>query len=122
MAEARKAHARRSKADDAEEEEVHLAEEEGGSGVATTVIAGIAVAVFAPELLPGMAIGVGAMLAPKILPALGPILRPVVKTVVQGGYVAITKTREMAAEAGEQVQDIWAETQAEKHAATRKSA
>jgi Protein of unknown function (DUF5132) len=85
---------------------------EDGS-LTTTVIAGIAVAVLAPQLLAGMAIGVGAMLAPKLLPTLGSALRPVIKTAVRAGYSVALKTREMAAEASEQMQDLVAEAAAE---------
>ena len=116
MAETKKTTTRRTGAHDTEDNGTQVTEGDGGSGIATTVIAGIAVAVFAPELLTGMAVGVAAMMAPKILPALGTVMRPLVKTVVQGGYIAVTKTREFAAEASEQVQDIVAETQAEQRA------
>src|SRR5215470_12544064 len=83
------------------------------SSIAGAVITGIAVAALAPELLPGMAIGVAAMLAPKLLPGLGNALRPIVKTAVSATYAATLKAREMAAEAGEQFQDIVAEARAE---------
>jgi Protein of unknown function (DUF5132) len=78
-----------------------------------TVIAGIAVAILAPELLPGMAVGVGAMLAPKLLPPLGGALRPVVKTAVRAGYATAMKTKELAAVASEHVQDMVAEAEQE---------
>jgi len=84
--------------------------EDGSMTVA--VATGIAVAVLAPELLPGMAIGVAAMLAPKFLPSLGGILRPVVKTAVRASYATAQKTKEMAAEASEQFQDLVAEARA----------
>lgn len=89
---------------------------EDGS-LTTTIIAGIAVAVLAPGLLPGMAIGVGAMLAPKLLPTLGSALRPVMKTAVRAAYAVALKTREMAAEASEQMQDIVAEAAVEQEKA-----
>jgi hypothetical protein len=84
-----------------------------GSPLLTTAIAGAAVAVLAPELLPGMAVGVAAVMAPKILPAIGHILGPVFKTAVRAGYGAAVKAREIASEAGEQIQDIVAEAKAE---------
>jgi hypothetical protein len=84
-----------------------------GSPLLTTAIAGAAVAVLAPELLPGMALGVAAVMAPKILPAIGGILNPVFKTAVRAGYGAAVKAREMASEAGEQIQDIVAEAKAD---------
>ena len=95
------------------EEELGEVIEKEGSGLATTLVAGVAIAVLAPELLPGMAIGVAALLAPKILPRLGFAVRPLVKSAVRAGYAAAAATREMVAEAGEQVQDMVAEARAE---------
>ena len=96
--------------------------ESSGSPVITTMIAGAAVAVLAPELLPGMAIGVAAVMAPKILPVVGNILNPFFKTAVRAGYGAAVKAREMAAEASEQIQDIVAEANAEGSAAEHHTA
>ena len=96
--------------------------ESAGSPLLTTAIAGAAVAVLAPELLPGMAVGVAAVMAPKILPAIGNILTPVFKTAVRAGYGAAVKAREMASEAGEQIQDIVAEAKAEAGAAEHHTA
>jgi hypothetical protein len=93
--------------------------EAAGSPIITTMIAGAAVAVLAPELLPGMAVGVAAVMAPKILPAIGNILNPIFKTAVRAGYGAAVKAREMASEAGEQIQDIVAEAKAEAGTAER---
>jgi hypothetical protein len=84
-----------------------------GSPLLTTAIAGAAIAVLAPELLPGMAVGVVAVMAPKILPVVGNIMNPIFKTAVRAGYGAAVKAREMASEAGEQIQDIVAEAKAE---------
>ena len=95
------------------------------------------VALVNPSLLPGVAVGIGAMLLPKIMPTAGRvagnIMRPFVKTAVKGGYYAYGALREAAAEATEQVQDIVAEVQQEQRqadggrrrttrAATRKAA
>lgn len=88
--------------------------EEEGSGVMTVLITGGAIAILAPELLPGMAIGVAAMLLPRVLPTLGPAVRPLVKTALRAGYATVVATREMAAEASEQVQDMVAEARAER--------
>jgi hypothetical protein len=60
-----------------------------------------------------MALGIAAVMAPKILPVIGNILNPVFKTAVRAGYGAAVKAREMASEAGEQIQDIVAEAKAE---------
>src|SRR5215470_10983377 len=78
--------------------------EASGSPIITTMIAGAAVAVLAPELLPGMAVGVAAVMAPKILPVVGNILNPIFKTAVRAGYGAAVKAREMADETNEQIQ------------------
>ncbi len=87
--------------------------EEERRGLMTTIIAGTAIAIFAPELLPGMAIGVAAILLPRVLPTLAPAVRPLVRGAVRAGYATVVATREMAAEASEQVQDIVAEARAE---------
>lgn len=87
-------------------------EEEAGS-LMTTLLAGAAVAVIKPELLPGMAIGVAAAMGPKLLPTVGGVLRPFVRTAVRAGYSTALATRGVVAEAGEQVQDMLAEARAE---------
>jgi hypothetical protein len=86
---------------------------ETGSSVAATVVTGAVVALLAPELLPGMALGVAAVMAPRIMPSLGNLFRPLLKTAVRAGYATVNTTRELAAEAGEQVQDMVAEVRAE---------
>ncbi len=91
---------------------VDVVKEEGG-GLMTTFAAGAALAILAPEFLPGMAIGVGAMLLPRVLPRLGSAVRPLLRTAVRAGYSTVLATREMAAEANEQVQDMVAEARAE---------
>ena|SRR5579871_3687121 len=81
--------------------------------MATVVLVGAGVAIIEPELIPGMLIGAGAWLAPKVLPSLGSMLRPAVKGIVKAAYSMTTSVREMAAEAGEQIEDIVAEAKAE---------
>jgi hypothetical protein len=76
---------------------------------ATIAVVGVGVALISTELIPGMLIGVAAAL----LPGMGPKLRPLLKSTVKAGFSAVRKTREMIAEAGEQVQDMLAEVQAE---------
>ncbi len=90
--------------------------EREGPSLATAALVGVGVALVEPELIPGMLIGAGAVLAPKLIPALGSMLRPMVKGVVKAGYSVAMTVREYAAEAGEQVEDIMAEARAE-HAA-----
>ena len=80
---------------------------------ATVGIVAVGVALFEVALLPGMAIGVAAMLAPKYVPKMGEALTPMFKSTVRGAYKFGQKTREMVAEAKEQVHDIVAEVHAE---------
>ncbi len=87
--------------------------EREGPSLATAALVGAGLAILEPEFIPGMLIGAGALLAPKILPGLGGILRPVVKGVVKAGYAASMTVREAVAEAGENMQDIVAEARAE---------
>ena len=80
---------------------------------ATVGVVAVGVALFEVALLPGMAIGVAAMLAPKYVPKVGTALAPMFKSTVRGAYKFGQKTREMVAEAKEQVHDIVAEVHAE---------
>lgn len=84
-----------------------------GPGLATAALLGVGVAILEPELIPGILIGAGAMLAPKVLPAVGGVFRPLLKGIVRAGYGVATTVREAVAEAGEQVEDIVAEAKAE---------
>ena len=86
-------------------------------GVVATVVTGAVIAALQPELLPGMAIGAAAALGPRLFPAITNMLRPVVRTAVRTGYAAAVKTREVVAEAGEQVQDMLAEARDEQERA-----
>ena len=72
---------------------------------ATIAVVGVGVALISAELLPGMLIGVAA----AFLPGIGPKLRPFLKSTVRASYSAVRKTREMMAEASEQIQDAIAE-------------
>jgi hypothetical protein len=47
------------------------------------------------------------------MPSLGNVLRPLLKTAVRAGVATVNTTRELAAEAGEQMQDMMAEVRAE---------
>jgi hypothetical protein len=91
-------------------------EQENGSlnkTVATVVVVGATAALFEVALLPGIAIGVAAVAAPKYLPKLGAALNPLFKSTVRGTYKFAQKSREMFAEAHEQVHDVLAEVKAE---------
>jgi hypothetical protein len=76
---------------------------------ATIAVVGVGVALISTELIPGMLIG----LAAAFLPGMGPKLRPLLKSTVRAGYSAVQKTRELVAEASEQMQDAVAEARAE---------
>jgi len=80
---------------------------------AATVVAGVAIAVLQPELLPGLAIGAGAALSPKLLPAAGRAVRFVAKAVIRAGFQVAHATQEIVAEAGEEVRDLVAEARPE---------
>jgi hypothetical protein len=84
-----------------------------GSTISSTVLIGAAVALLEPELLVGMGIGLAAVALPRVLPFLGDAVRPVLRSAVRIGYTTAAKTREVAEEAGEQLQDALAEAKSE---------
>ena len=91
---------------------VDAAEEASGDMLgkaATIAVVGVGVALISAELIPGMIIGVAA----AFLPGVGPKMRPFFKSTVRAGYTAFRKTREMLAEANEQIQDVMAEAKSE---------
>jgi hypothetical protein len=80
--------------------------------IATIAVIGVGAALISAELIPGMLIG----LAAAFIPGMGPKLRPLLKSTIRAGYAAVQKTKEMVAEASEQMQDVMAEARSE-HAA-----
>ena len=84
---------------------------------ATVAVVGVGVAVFEAALLPGVVLGVAAMLVPRVLPNVGAAIAPAVRSTVRGAYVLGQKTKEMVAEAQEHVNGIVAEVHAESAAA-----
>jgi hypothetical protein len=86
-----------------------------GDKALTVAAVGVAAALIEVDLIPGMLIGVAAMLAPNLLPKIGNGLRPLIKEAVRAGYNVASKAKETVAEAGEQFQDIVAEVKAEEH-------
>jgi hypothetical protein len=80
---------------------------------ATVAVVGIGAAAFEAALLPGIVLGVAAMWLPQHFPKLGEALNPLFRTTVRGAYKLSKKTKEMMAEAHEQVNDIVAEVHAE---------
>src|ERR1700759_5171456 len=103
--------------------EAHEDQENGGLNktVATVVVVGAAAALFAAALIPGIVIGVAAVAAPKYLPKLGAALNPLFKSAVRGTYKVAQKSREMFAEAHEQVHDVLAEVKAEQDAKVKEA-
>lgn len=93
-------------------------EAEGGSDellstAATVGVVAVGALVFEAALLPGIVLGVAAMLAPKALPKIGGALNPLFKSTVRGAYRLSEKAREAAAEMQEHVHDIVAEVKSE---------
>ncbi len=86
---------------------------------ATVGVVAVGAALFEAALLPGIALGVAAMLAPKYVPKVGSALTPMFRQSVRGVYKFGQKTREMMAEAKEQVNDIVAEVHAEEGEANK---
>ncbi len=80
--------------------------------IATIAVIGVGAALISAELIPGMLIG----LAAAFIPGMGPKMRPLLKSTIRAGYAAVRKTKEMVAEASEQMQDVMAEARNE-HAA-----
>jgi hypothetical protein len=85
-----------------------------GSRLATVAVVGLGVALIEAELIPGMLIGIGAMLAPNLMSKLGTGLRPLLKSAVRAGYALAEKAKETVAEASEQYQDMMAEVHSER--------
>jgi hypothetical protein len=80
---------------------------------ATIAVVAVGAAVFEAALLPGLALGVVAALAPRVMPNIGGAMAPMFRSTVRGAFRLGQRTREMVAEAHEHVNDIVAETNAE---------
>jgi hypothetical protein len=66
------------------------------------------------NILTGLGIGVGvALLGPILIPVVASIAKPLAKAVIKGGVILYEKGKEAAAEAGEVIEDLVAETKAE---------
>jgi hypothetical protein len=83
---------------------------------ATVAVVGVGAAVFEAALIPGLVLGIAAVALPKYFPKIGDAIAPVFRHTVRGAYKFGQKTKEMVAEAHEQVHDIVAEVHAEKSA------
>lgn len=85
--------------------------------VATIGVVAICAAVVSVELIPGLALGVAAALAPRFLPKMGGGLQPLFNSTVRGAYKLGRKARSAFSELQERVEDITAEVKAEEAAA-----
>ena len=90
-----------------------------GKAVAAVAVVAVGAALFEVALLPGIALGVAAVAAPKYLPRLGGALNPLFKSTVRGTYKFAQKSKEMFHEAREQVHDVVAEVKAEASTAAK---
>ncbi|WJR81438.1 DUF5132 domain-containing protein [Bradyrhizobium sp. NP1] len=88
--------------------------------VAAVAVVAVGAALFEAALLPGIAVGVAAVAAPKYFPKLAGALNPLFKSTVRGTYKLAQRSKEMFAEAHEQVNDIVAEVKAENEAQATK--
>ena len=80
---------------------------------ATVGVVAVGAVIFEAALIPGLALGVAAVLAPQYLPKIGSALNPVFRSAVRGVYKLGQKSREAFAEAQEHIHDIAAEVNAE---------
>jgi len=85
--------------------------------VATIGVVAVGAAVFSAELIPGLALGVAAALAPRFLPKMGAGVQPLFNSTVRGAYKLGRKARSAFGELQERVNDITAEVKAEEAAA-----
>ncbi len=85
--------------------------------VATVAVVAVGALVFEAALIPGIALGVAAMLVPRFLPQIGSALDPLVKSTVRGAYRVGQKGQEMIAGAEGHVDNLVAEDEAKAAAA-----
>jgi Protein of unknown function (DUF5132) len=102
-------------------QEVHEQEGVIGKAVAAVAVVAVGAALFEVALLPGIALGVAAVAAPKYLPRLGGALNPLFKSTVRGTYKLAQKSKEMFHEAREHVHDAVAEAKAEGETAAKEA-
>jgi hypothetical protein len=96
--------------------ETATADKQRGDAATTAAVVGVVAVgalIFEAALIPGMILGVAAMLAPKALPKLGEGLQPAFRATVRGAYKAGRQARHAFAEAKEQVNDVVAEAKAD---------
>jgi len=84
-----------------------------GTAIAVTAV-GLGAVVFEAALLPGVVLGVAAMWLPHdVRQAFAPLAKSAAKSTVRGVYKIGRKSKELIADAQEQIQDIVAEVEAE---------
>jgi hypothetical protein len=96
-------------------EKTNKDDSEAVATIAAVAVVGIGAAAFEVALLPGIILGVAAMLLPRYFPRMGEALNPLFRSTVRGVYKMGQKARGMVTEAEEQVQNIVAEVHAENH-------
>jgi hypothetical protein len=92
-------HAEQQSAQDRAKAAAESGQEREGPSLATVALVGAGVAIIEPELIPGLLIGAGVVLVPKLLSALSDMVRARLKGVVKAEYSAEIEVRETAAEA-----------------------
>ena len=90
-----------------------LNQEETRSELTAAAVVGVAAVLVEAELLPGILLGVAAMMLPKIFPGITDFARPLVKSSIGLGYKAMVKTQQLVAEASDHAQDMLAEIRSE---------
>jgi hypothetical protein len=111
-------HAEQQSAQDRAKAAAESGQEREGPSLATVALVGAGVAIIEPELIPGLLIGAGVVLVPKLLSALTDMVQARFKGVVKAEYSAGIQVRETAAEVSEQVGDV-AESRAEERGRQR---
>lgn len=91
-----------------------LKQEQTRSELATAAVVGVGALILEAELLPGILLGVAAMMIPKIFPGVSDVARPIIKSAIGMGYKVAAKTQQLIAEATDHAQDMMAEIKAER--------
>jgi len=99
-----------------------LCEERTRTELATAAVVGIAAAIIEIELLPGILLGMAAMLVPKLFPNLPQVGLPLLKSGIGLGFQAMDKAQRLIADASDRAQDILAEVKADATHARRSKA
>lgn len=98
-------------------EEAEKAGSDFTAEVATIGVVAVGAAILSAELLPGLALGVAAAVAPRFLFKTGSGLQPLFNSTVRGAYKFGRKARSAFGELRERVSDITEEVKAEEAAA-----